>query len=174
MSISVEIDPEQLNKMVVDAILNSSIEEKHMLDYQQRVVDEKSELDKKLFALTTFLQGDVYAKMPAGRAKGLMVEQHTAMEDYSRVLAKRIALFSDTQLPPDGAPEAYREVHVINLKLNSWYWLLSIYGEWTLAYYYDCKDAETTGFGFNIKDGGGFLPIDEILSTTRIFETFKS
>lgn len=42
-------------------------------------------------------------------------------------------------------------------------------GEWTLAYYYEDFDAETWGFGFNIADGGGFIPENDLEDETEVF-----
>ena len=38
----------------------------------------------------------------------------------------------------------------------------------TLVYYYYNPDSEIWGFGFNIADGGGFLPEDDLGSETTI------
>lgn len=63
-----------------------------MEDYQQRVVDEKTEIDTKLKNLRTFMHGDVYASLPATE-QGLLMVQLVAMDNYSEVLARRIELF---------------------------------------------------------------------------------
>lgn len=42
--------------------------------------------------------------------------------------------------------------------------------EKSLAYYYYNPDAECWGYGFNIKDGGGFLPEWDLTKNTKIVE----
>lgn len=64
-----------------------------MQDYQQRVIDEKTELDAKLERLTTFITGSsIYAALPEVE-KDCLSRQHTAMTQYSGILAERIAGF---------------------------------------------------------------------------------
>ena len=50
--------------------------------------------------------------------------------------------------------------------------LTSAEGEVTSAYFYDNPDAECEGFGFNIADGGGFLPVHDITDSTIISMSF--
>jgi hypothetical protein len=38
----------------------------------------------------------------------------------------------------------------------------------SLVYYYENPDTGLRGFGFNIKDGGGFLPEGDINPSTRM------
>lgn len=64
-----------------------------MEDYQQRVADEKKELDQKLKDLRAFMHGDVYASLPAVD-QGLLMVQLVAMDNYSDALARRIELFN--------------------------------------------------------------------------------
>lgn len=60
--------------------------------YQQRVVDEKQELDSKLDKLRAFLKTDTALGMPF-LDRNLMVEQERVMTKYSDVLAERINRF---------------------------------------------------------------------------------
>ena len=57
-----------------------------MRKYQQRVVDEKTELDTKRKDLRTFMHGDVYAALSATQ-QGLLMVQLVAMDNYSDALA---------------------------------------------------------------------------------------
>ena len=50
--------------------------------------------------------------------------------------------------------------------------LTSAEGEITNAYFYDNPDSGCEGFGFNIADGGGFLPVHDITDNTIISMTF--
>jgi hypothetical protein len=60
--------------------------------FQQRVENEKAELDTKIAALGAFFGTAVFAGLPeAERAR--MSSQHAAMTEYSRVLGERIAAF---------------------------------------------------------------------------------
>jgi len=64
-----------------------------MQPHQQRVVDEKTELDDKLTKLMSFIDGNpVYAELPEDEQKRLK-EQAIFMRGYSDVLAERIAAF---------------------------------------------------------------------------------
>jgi hypothetical protein len=63
--------------------------------YQQRVVDEKRELDEKLAALRVFLQGQTYANLNA-HERNLLYKQAGVMAEYSRILGERIAAFQGT------------------------------------------------------------------------------
>ena len=63
-----------------------------MKPFQQRVVDEKAELDEKLAKLASFTTGDVFANLPADE-QGRLNRQHSIMEDYSAILGERIAAF---------------------------------------------------------------------------------
>jgi len=64
-----------------------------MEDYQQRVVDEKSELDKRLETLTKFLAGEVSATIDAEECVRLE-KQQSLMAQYSAILQERIDNFS--------------------------------------------------------------------------------
>ena len=63
-----------------------------MLPHQQRVVDEKNELDRKLTALRIFIIGDLYHTLPADE-KDRLFRQSQIMSDYSDILSERIAAF---------------------------------------------------------------------------------
>lgn len=63
-----------------------------MLPHQTRVVEEKKELDTKLKALNAFLQGEKVKEL-SEVDHCLLVQQSGAMEEYSNILAKRIAVF---------------------------------------------------------------------------------
>ena len=51
---------------------------------------------------------------------------------------------------------------------GKYYKLTSKHGEETIAYYYFNQDADSHGFGFNIADGGGFLPISDLISKSKV------
>jgi|HubBroStandDraft_5_1064220.scaffolds.fasta_scaffold55141_2 hypothetical protein len=68
-----------------------------MQPYQQRVIDEKAELDEKLTKLTTFLAGSLVATLPAGEQDRLD-RQANIMQQYSMILGERIAAFPSVDL----------------------------------------------------------------------------
>lgn len=63
-----------------------------MLDYQQRVVDEKQELDAKREKLGAFKNTDNFAALPWQEQERLNTQGHL-MTAYSAVLGERIAAF---------------------------------------------------------------------------------
>jgi len=63
-----------------------------MAPYQERVAQEKKELDEKLAKLDAFGRTDLFASLPADE-RGRLNRQHSAMEEYSRILGERIAAF---------------------------------------------------------------------------------
>ena len=63
-----------------------------MKDYQQRVVDEKTALDKKLHALSAFLSSDDMPDISDGEVERLK-RQQAIMSNYSAVLDERICAF---------------------------------------------------------------------------------
>lgn len=66
--------------------------EKRMLPHQQRVVDEKAELDDKIAKLEAFKKGDLFKSLDV-EDRALLVVQATYMEAYSKTLGKRIDRF---------------------------------------------------------------------------------
>ncbi len=67
-----------------------------MAPHQQRVVDEKTELDDKREKLRAFIDGNaIFASLPTDEQHRLQC-QDGYMEAYSEVLGERIAAF-----PPD-------------------------------------------------------------------------
>lgn len=60
--------------------------------HQQRVVDEKAELDVKLEALRAFLRGSLFETLNVSERSRLR-KQAEIMNQYSQVLAQRIAHF---------------------------------------------------------------------------------
>ena len=65
-----------------------------MLPHQQRVVDEKNELDTKAKALSNFIGlNPVFADIDAEEQERLK-EQCEIMWEYSEILGKRIAAFA--------------------------------------------------------------------------------
>jgi hypothetical protein len=60
--------------------------------HQQRVLDEKAALDDKIRKLQTFAQGPIFDRLP-DEEKGRMHSQFSVMQDYSKILAERIAAF---------------------------------------------------------------------------------
>lgn len=63
-----------------------------MQPHQQRVVDEKFELDGRLEKLTIFMDGDIFDGLPE-EEQDRLERQFAAMTDYSAVLGERIAAF---------------------------------------------------------------------------------
>jgi hypothetical protein len=62
--------------------------------YQQRVVEEKSELEERLAALHRFIDGDVYSKLDEAE-RGRLRQQRYFMNGYAQVLRERIDAFSE-------------------------------------------------------------------------------
>ena len=60
--------------------------------HQQRVVDEKAELDKKAHALSDFIGSDIFPTLDAAEQERLK-EQNDVMWKYSEILGARIAAF---------------------------------------------------------------------------------
>jgi len=60
--------------------------------YQQRVIDEKAELDDKKDKLHAFLTTDIFDSLPK-RTRELMNVQYYAMCNYALILELRIAEF---------------------------------------------------------------------------------
>ena len=62
--------------------------------HQQRIVDEKTELDEKLSKLTTFVNSEkFYAIVSDEDERSRLVRQQQLMFDYSEILGERIAAF---------------------------------------------------------------------------------
>lgn len=60
--------------------------------HQQRVVDEKNDLDDKLSKLSAFFDNPIFGKLAVDE-KQRLVRQEAAMDAYSKVLGERIAAF---------------------------------------------------------------------------------
>lgn len=63
-----------------------------LLPHQQRVIDEKAELDTKLANLIPFLSSDTCHSLPFDE-RGRLKRQSEIMVDYSKILGERIAAF---------------------------------------------------------------------------------
>lgn len=63
-----------------------------MQPYEQRVIDEKSELDTKLEKLKVFIDSDMFQKL-GHIEKDLLIWQAQVMCEYSTILERRIAVF---------------------------------------------------------------------------------
>lgn len=64
-----------------------------MQQHQERVVNEKAELDVKLSKLREFFQGSVIDTVDDAE-KDRLRRQAEVMDDYSAILGERIAAFS--------------------------------------------------------------------------------
>jgi hypothetical protein len=64
-----------------------------MEPFQERVIEEKAELDKKCEALRRFLNSEGYRNLPLEERQRLR-NQWDAMNTYSQILDERIAAFS--------------------------------------------------------------------------------
>lgn len=60
--------------------------------FQQRVVDEKTELDIKVLKLETFLNTDIFKSLDKDEQVRL-VQQYVVMKRYSEILQSRINHF---------------------------------------------------------------------------------
>jgi hypothetical protein len=67
-------------------------EEKVLLPYQQRVVEEQGALDVKISFLNTFLEGEQFLTLPE-IDQNLLIKQVNLMEEYSYILGERIKRF---------------------------------------------------------------------------------
>jgi len=63
-----------------------------MKPHQQRVIDERAELDAKLSKLIPFLSSDTCHSLPFAERSRLK-QQAEVMAEYSRILGERIAAF---------------------------------------------------------------------------------
>jgi len=63
-----------------------------MEEHQQRVVDEKNELDEKTQKLSEFFDNDLFAGLDEAE-KDRLEQQYGVMQKYSRILGERIAAF---------------------------------------------------------------------------------
>ena len=63
-----------------------------MAPYQQRVVEEKKDLDEKLARLLAFARTEVYRNLSVDEQDRLS-RQYDAMYGYSLILGERIAAF---------------------------------------------------------------------------------
>lgn len=62
--------------------------------HEQRVVEEKDELDKKIAKLDSFGRGDIFAELSPNE-QSLLGKQLSIMEEYSEILGKRIDIFKE-------------------------------------------------------------------------------
>lgn len=60
--------------------------------HEQRVVDEKKELDEKLTKLNAFFSGSIFQTLPQDE-QGRLKLQSEVMERYSNILQERITHF---------------------------------------------------------------------------------
>jgi hypothetical protein len=64
-----------------------------MLAHEQRVVDEKTELDKKICSLESFFSNTIFLGL-SKIEQDMLVCQFNIMKSYSCVLSSRISLFN--------------------------------------------------------------------------------
>lgn len=62
--------------------------------YQQRVIDEKEELDSRLAKLSIFLDSDTFETLVDPTERFRLKKQARIMREYSDILAERIAHFA--------------------------------------------------------------------------------
>ena len=65
---------------------------KELQPHQQRVVDEKADLDEKLVKLLAFHGTETFADLPE-EEQDRLIRQSVAMTNYSAVLGERIVAF---------------------------------------------------------------------------------
>jgi hypothetical protein len=63
-----------------------------MQPHQQRVVEEKAELDNKIQKLNAFFHSSIFSSLPEAE-KDRMKRQVGVMEEYSSILQERINAF---------------------------------------------------------------------------------
>jgi hypothetical protein len=66
-----------------------------MQPFQQRVVDEKKELDERLAKLNDFWNNPIFGTLPDAE-KVRLEKQSLLMQSYSEILGERIAAFDDS------------------------------------------------------------------------------
>jgi len=77
--------------------------------YQERLLEEKQQLDDRLAKLVNFIGSATFQKLPSNYCD-LLEDQKVAMEEYARILAARIDLFTSDYAPkadvdpPPGPP----------------------------------------------------------------------
>ena len=68
--------------------------EKTYAPHQQRVIEEKRELDEKIQKLTAFIYSEKFVSIVSDEDERLrLLQQDEVMRQYSRVLCNRIASF---------------------------------------------------------------------------------
>ncbi|MEI6870840.1 MAG: hypothetical protein WCL08_01025 [Verrucomicrobiota bacterium] len=72
--------------------------------YQQRVIDEKKELDARLAKLTAFLTDPAERETVTDMDRELLEKQQDAMTAYSRVLGLRVRSFPAPAVKPESYP----------------------------------------------------------------------
>lgn len=68
-----------------------------MSSHQERLVQEKKELDEKLAKLDAFRQTVLFESLPDDEQCRLN-RQHSVMEEYSRILGERISAFPGKEI----------------------------------------------------------------------------
>lgn len=71
----------------------NEVKESKYLPHQQRVLDEKSDLDEKLVRLELFIKGSPIFNGLSEHGQDQLKRQRVAMTEYSDILAERIADF---------------------------------------------------------------------------------
>jgi hypothetical protein len=72
--------------------IKTPYKEKSMQPHQERVVEEKKDLDVKIQKLTAFIGGSLFASLDAAERSRLSIQlQH--MNGYSEILSQRISAF---------------------------------------------------------------------------------
>ncbi len=83
--------------------------------HQQRVVDEKRELDERIAKLHAFQSNPIFKSLPPAEI-GRLYRQENAMREYSAVLAERIQAFPPPAPKPEPAPVDRSQVVLTNGK----------------------------------------------------------
>lgn len=65
--------------------------------HQQRVIDEKTQLDDRLYKLADFLDGETFKTLPFDERQRLR-DQHNAMHTYASILGQRIEHFNGAKV----------------------------------------------------------------------------
>ena len=67
--------------------------------HEQRVIDEKADLDARAAKLAAFLSTETFAGLPLEDQR-LLALQHDLMSAYSDILGSRIARFKPVEVQP--------------------------------------------------------------------------
>lgn len=88
--------------------------------HQQRVVDEKTELDEKLSKLSAFIHSKKFTVIVQDYSEQCrLVGQEKVMKDYSKILSQRITSFCSRSASPSAQADQRIEAELVAAGLNA-------------------------------------------------------